>query len=112
MAEAQPNHRRFPRIRSENPILVKKLDDESVGAFSKTQQMGLGGCMFVNGEPLGAGALLGMFISVQGRVIEATARVVYERPHGDQFEVGVEFLQLDPVERTVLERLFEEAPAT
>ena len=32
-----------------------------------------------------------MFISFQGRVIEATARVVYERPHGEQFEVGVEF---------------------
>jgi hypothetical protein len=108
MAESHPNQRRFPRIRSENPILVKKLDDETVGAFSKTQEVGLGGCMFANHEALGPGALLGMFISVQGRVIEATARVVYERPHGEQFEVGVEFVQIDPVERTVLERLFED----
>ena len=111
MAEAHTNQRRFPRIRSENPILVKKLDDETVGAFSKTQEVGLGGCMFVNHEALGPGSLLGMFISVQGRVIEATARVIYERPHQDQFEVGVEFVQIDPVERTVLERLFEEEPA-
>ncbi len=108
MAESYPNHRRFPRIRSENPILVKKLDDETVGAFSKTQEVGLGGCKFVNTEPIGIGSLLSMFISVQGRVIEATARVVYERPHGEQVEVGVEFLKLDPVERTVLERLFED----
>lgn len=108
MADDHPNQRRFPRVRSENPILVKKLDDDTVGAFSKTQEVGLGGCMFVNTESLGPGSLLGMFISVQGRVIEATARVVYERPHGEQFEVGVEFLKLDPVERTVLERLFED----
>ena len=46
MAESQPHQRRFPRIRSENPILVKKVDDETVGAFSKTQEVGLGGCMF------------------------------------------------------------------
>jgi len=110
VAEAFTNQRRFPRMPSEHPILVKKLDDETVGAFGKTRQVGLGGCMFLNDESLGTGSLLGMFISVQGRVIEATAKVVYERPHGAQFEVGVEFLEIDPVERTVIERLFEAAP--
>lgn len=107
MPEIYPNQRRFPRVRSENPVLVKKLNDESIGAFSKTLEVGLGGCMFLNDEALGPGSLLEFFISVQGRVIEAKARVIYERPMGNQYEVGVEFTEIDPVERTVLERLFE-----
>jgi hypothetical protein len=107
MPETYPNQRRFPRVRSENPVLVKKLNDESVGAFGKTCEVGLGGCMFLNDEALGPGSLLDFFISVQGRVIEAKARVVYEHPMGNQVEVGVEFTEIDPVERVVLERLFE-----
>ena len=107
MSETYLNQRRFPRVRSENPVLVKKLNDERVGAFSKTQEVGLGGCMFLNDEALGPGSSLEFFVSVQGRVIEAKARVVYEHPVGSQFEVGVEFTEIDPVDRTVLERLFE-----
>ena len=111
MPETYPNQRRFPRVRSENPVLVKKLNDESIGAFSKTREVGLGGCMFLNDEALGPGSLLDFFISVQGRVIEAKARVVYEHPMGKQYEVGVEFTEIDPVERVALERLFESADA-
>ncbi len=107
MNDAYERQRRFPRIPSENPVFVKKLDDENVGAFGKTQEVGLGGCMFTNDEVLGPGSVLMMFISVQGRVLEAKVRVVYERPKGDKFEVGVEFLEMDPVEKNVLERLFE-----
>lgn len=110
MAGAYSNHRRFPRIRSENPVLVKKLDDESIGAFSKTRQVGLGGCMFLNDEAIGTGTTLEVFISVQGRVIRSKARVVYELPRAGQYEIGVEFLEIDPVEKSILERLFEESP--
>lgn len=107
MSGSYPTQRRFPRVRSENPVLVKRLDNERVGSFSKTQEVGLGGCMFLNDEALGPGSSLEFFVSVQGRVIEAKARVVYEHPVGSQFEVGVEFTEIDPVDRTVLERLFE-----
>jgi hypothetical protein len=107
MPETYANQRRFPRIPSENPVFVKKLQDDTVGAFSKTREVGLGGCMFISDEAWGSGTLLNMFISVQGRVLEAKARVVYERPHGPQFDMGVEFIEIDPVERVVLERLFE-----
>lgn len=108
MADDHLQQRRFPRVRSENPILVKKLEDDTVGAFGKTREVGLGGCMFANDERLGCDSTLSMFISVQGRVIESKARVVYERAMGDQFEVGVEFIEIDPVDRVVLEQLFED----
>lgn len=111
MPETFVQQRRFPRIPSENPVLVKRLDDDSVGSFSKTREVGLGGCMFVNDEALGPGTIVEMFISVQGRVIEAKSRIVYERPKGTQFEMGVEFLEMDPVDRVVIEHLFAQDPA-
>ena len=109
MTEAYPTQRRFPRIPSKNHVFVKKLQDETMGSFSKTLELGLGGCMFVSNETWEPGTTLNMLISVQDRVIEAKARVVYERPRDSQFEMGVEFLELDPIERVILEKLLEPA---
>ena len=111
LTEVSPDQRRFPRIRSENPFLVKKLDDETVGAFGKTGEMGLGGCMFVSEQAFGPGTLLGIAISVQGQVIQVVARVAHLRPQGSQFEIGVEFLLVDPSERRIIERLFMDSTA-
>ena len=104
-----PDQRRFPRIRSENTVLVRRLDDETVGAFGRTQVLGLGGCMFVSGEVFEPGALLGIAISVQGRAIQAVARVAYVLNQGTPFEIGVEFVQVDPAERGVLEHLLDDS---
>lgn len=111
MTEGSPDQRRFPRIRSENPFLVRKLDDETVGAFGKTGDMGLGGCMFVSEEAFGPGTLLGIAISVRGRAIQVVARVAYLRPQGSRFEIGVEFLHVDPSERSIIEHLFKDSTA-
>ena len=105
MTEAGPDQRRFPRIRSENPFLVKKLDDERVGAFGKTRVMGTGGCMFVSEEAFAPGTLLAMAISVPGRAIQVVARVAYLQPRGSLFETGVEFLQVDLADRGLLQDL-------
>jgi len=86
---------------------VKTLDDENVGAFGKTHEMGLGGCKFVSEIAFSFGTLLEMSISVQGKVIQVVARVAYLRPKGSQFEVGVEFVHVDPSERSVIEHLFK-----
>jgi hypothetical protein len=107
--KGSPDQRRFPRICSENPFLVRKLDDEAIGAFGKTREMGLGGCKFVSEEAFGPGTLLGMAISVQGQAIQVVARVAYLLPQGSQFEIGVEFLHVDPSERSVIEHLFKDS---
>jgi hypothetical protein len=111
LTESGPHQRRFPRIRSENSFLVKKLDDETVGTFGKTSVLGIGGCMFVSEEKFGPGTLLGIAISVQGRVIQVVARVAYMRPQGSRFETGVEFLQVDPGDRSLIEDLFRDSRA-
>lgn len=66
--------------------------------------------MFLNDEAIGMGTALEVFISVQGRVIRSKARVVYELPRAGQYEIGVEFIEIDPMEKVILERLFEESP--
>lgn len=101
--------RRFPRIPSENAVLVKKLGPADMEGFAKTRVVGLGGCMFVSDEPLGVDAYLDLLISVRGRVVKTRGRVVYEIPReGDEVEVGVEFLEISPHDRDIIEELFPE----
>jgi len=102
--------RRFPRIPSENAVLVKKLGPEELEGFAKTRVVGMGGCMFISDEALGVDAYLDLLISVRGRVVKTRGRVVYEIPQGgDEVEVGVEFVQISPHDRDIIEELFPAA---
>lgn len=99
--------RRFPRIGSENAVLVKKIAPDRAEGFVKTRVVGLGGCMFVTDELLGVGALVELLIAVSGRIVKASGRVVYEIPKESQtIEVGIEFLELEDSDRKVIEGLF------
>jgi hypothetical protein len=107
MTEEYVARRRFPRIPSENAVLVKKLEAQRIEGFVKTRVMGLGGCMFVSDEPLGVGTHLEILISVRGVVAKAIGHVVYEVPKKPrEIEVGVEFVELTEPDRQVIESLF------
>jgi len=109
--EAQgARQRRYPRIASENAVLVKRLGDGALEEFARTRTMGLGGCCFLSHESLGIGSLVEILISVRLKVVKARARVVYEKPMGGSTEVGVEFVQLPPEDRLVIEGLFVGQP--
>jgi len=112
MADQHPNKRRFPRVPSENAVLVKKLGPEAHEDFVKTRVIGLGGCMFVSDVPLGVDSPVELLISVKGQVAKARARVVWEQPAGTgRFEVGVEFVSIGAADRVILERLFPPEPS-
>jgi len=107
MPEDYPEKRRFPRISSDNPVLVTKLGPETLERFARTRVVGLGGCMFVADASYGVGSAVEMLISVKGQVVRARARVAWESPTPDgKTEVGVEFLAIDDVDRRTLEQLF------
>lgn len=107
MKEEYAVKRKFPRIPSQNAVLVKKLEAERIEGFARTRVMGLGGCMFVSDEPLGVGTPLEILISVHGTVAKAIGHVVYEVPKGpEEVEVGVEFMELPEPDREVIESLF------
>jgi len=99
--------RRFPRIPSDNAVLVKRLGQEEAEGFTRTRVVGLGGCMFISDEPLGVDSFLDLLISVRGRVVRTKGRVVYEIRRGAaEIEVGVEFVQIAPHDRDIIQELF------
>lgn len=107
MDESHDKRRRFPRIHSENLVLVKKSGLDALEGLGKTEQMGLGGCKFLHPESLGVGSLLDLTLSVRGRLFMSRARVVYETPSEEGFsEVGVEFLALTDEDREALAEMF------
>ena len=105
---ADEKRRRFPRIPSSNPVLVRKIGGEAVTRLSSTMVVGLGGCMFLNDQAFGMDSVLCLLISVQGRYIEAKVRVVYELPKENLYEIGVEFIDIPEYDLAVLGELFQE----
>jgi PilZ domain len=102
--------RRFPRIASQHAVLVTKAGPEKLEEFAKTRDLGLGGCMFLSEEAIGVGSVIEVLISVAGRVVATTARVVYENAGDRRFEVGVEFLRLHASDREFLQSFFDADP--
>ena len=91
--------RRFPRLTCDHPVFVEVLAERGPQGFSRTRSLGEGGCSFKSPQHLGYLSLMKLAISVQGKVVNADGRVVYERPQDDGYEVGIEFLRLAPEDR-------------
>jgi len=107
MTDEYSQKRRFPRIPSENAVLVRKIGEEPLEGFATMRTVGLGGCMFVHDASLGRGSVLEILISIKSWVVKATAKVVYENPkEGKAVEVGVEFIDISAADKAVLETLF------
>jgi c-di-GMP-binding flagellar brake protein YcgR len=106
VSESYPQRRRFPRIASENVVLVGTADQAVEEGFARTRDLGLGGCSFVNAAPIAVGTMLDLSISLAGRVVRTTSRVVYDLPEGDAHEIGVKFLSIDPEDAELLRELF------
>lgn len=107
--------RRFPRIASRHSVLVKKVGergDHLVEEFGSTKTIALGGCSFTALEKLGTNSDVELLIAVEGRVINASGRVVYERDLPDgRFEIGVEWARLEPADASRIAELFEQSTA-
>ena len=46
-------------------------------------------------QGLGEGSTVHRLVSLSGRAIAMTARVVYSRPYGERWDSGVEFVDID-----------------
>ena len=104
MSEDFTARRRFPRIASHHAVLAKKSGNDGLEEFGRTTTIAVGGCSFVADEAFGIGSPIEMLITVDGRVISARARVVYELDSdGGRKEIGVEFARVD--DASAIERL-------
>ncbi len=108
MQENAREKRRFPRIRSENPVLVNKLNPADLVGFAKMENIGLGGCTFRHRESFGEGTPVELVISGGDRLVKAYGHVVRERRvPGEGVEVAVQFSDISPAGLEVLGSLFE-----
>ena len=113
MTQEQPSRRRFPRIPANNAVLVHQLGEGEREELSRTQCLGLGGCMFISPESFGVGAFLRLLITINREVVETVARVVYEIPEeGSRYKIGVEFLVINSKDEERIASLFAESEDT
>ncbi len=94
MFEDVQTRRRYPRIPSENAVLVTKLNKEIREEFARTKTVGLGGCMITSEESFGIETPLELLINIARDVVKVRTRVAYERHIDGKWEIGVEFLEL------------------
>jgi c-di-GMP-binding flagellar brake protein YcgR len=104
MAHQDTERRRTPRLDTRSPVLVHLEDLESL---TTTRDLSLGGCRFLHMTPLGRGTPLNLVIRVDGCLVQASGRIVFEQRNADEiYEVGVEFLSIPDEDRRRIERLF------
>jgi len=81
-------------------------------SYLRLDLVGRGGALLRCGQPIDVGTEMALEICLAGAVIEARAEVVYSRPNGQVFEVGVEFLDFGPYGEELLEQLLADEAAT
>ena len=94
--ELTPTRRQFPRISAENVVMIHRIGPAEQQEMATASQIGLGGLRISSVEPLGVDSYLRLKITIDNEVVEATGRVVWERPADDGLtDVGVAFISID-----------------
>jgi len=98
--------RRFPRLKIDQPLFVEVLEERGTQGFSRTRTIGEGGCSFTSPHGIGYLSLMKLSIALQGKVIIADGRAVYQLSSGEGgYEVGVEFLRVSSEDRLHIRHL-------
>jgi Tfp pilus assembly protein PilZ len=106
--ELTPTRRQFPRIPAEDVVLIHRIGPADQVEETMARQIGLGGLMISSVESLGVDSYLRLKLTIDGEEIEATGRVVWEKPakDDDTFDVGVAFISIDAAHsETIMARL-------
>jgi c-di-GMP-binding flagellar brake protein YcgR len=104
MAAEELDRRRYPRIPSRYDVNVRLAEENrAIPAVSTVGDVGHGGCRFVSRENWPVGSILWLTILPKKSIVEAKARVVYEKQQKDgTFEIGAEFMEISPRNKTRL----------
>jgi hypothetical protein len=111
VSESNAQRRKFPRIASQNVILVRGDESASAEGLARTKALGLGGCCFVSAAPPAVGSTVELLLSLGGRVIKTRSRIVYANPVNDKAEIGAEFVEIAAEDRDYLKEYFDRQAA-
>ena len=105
--ELTPTRRQFPRVPAEDVVLIHRIGPAEQEEQTTARQIGLGGLMISSVESLGVDSYLRLKITIDAEEVEATGRVVWEKPAEDgSFDVGVAFISIDAAHsETIMARL-------
>lgn len=112
MTDEFEKKRKFPRVKTEYPALVKRVDPEEFAGLGTARVLGLGGCMVEQEGSVGEGNPVEVRFSAAGRIIVARGVVVYENPVPDskRVEIGIEFLAVPREDLEILQKIIHPAP--
>jgi hypothetical protein len=109
-----PGHlrkRRYQRLKVDQPLFVEVLEERGSQGFSRTRTIGEGGCSFNSPQGIGYLSLLKLSIALEGKVVTADGRAVYQVSKDDgSYEVGVEFLRVSSEDRLHIRQLVATSP--
>ena len=107
--ELTPSRRQFPRISAENVVMIHRIGPAEQQEMATARQIGLGGLMISSVEPLGVDSYLRLKITIENEVVEATGKVVWEKPADDgTMDVGVAFISIDSAHSdTILAQMWQ-----
>ena len=111
MASSLIRKRRYARLKVDQPLFVEVLEERGTQGFSRTRTIGEGGCSFTSAEAIGYLSLMKLSIALQGKVVVADGRAVYQLPVDGGYEVGVEFLRVSNEDRLHIRQLVASPPA-
>ncbi|MCG6949419.1 MAG: PilZ domain-containing protein [Acidobacteria bacterium] len=105
--ELTPTRRQFPRVPSEDVVMIHRLGPAEEEEQTTARQIGLGGLMISSVESLGVDSYLRLKLTIEAEEVEATGRVVWEKPAEDgSFDVGIAFISIDAAHAdTIMQKL-------
>ena len=111
--ELTPTRRQYPRVPTENVVMIHRIGPAEEKEMATALQIGLGGLMISSVESLGVDSYLRLAITIDNEVVEATGRVVWEKPTDDgAFDVGVAFVSIDSAHSETIMAQMAQAAST
>lgn len=89
---------------------LRVLEKNPREEYGTTRQIGLGGCAVVNERGLAPGSLVELVLPLEGGMVTADGRVAYRleiEADEPRFEIGIEFLRVEPRHLDRIRRLVE-----
>jgi c-di-GMP-binding flagellar brake protein YcgR len=103
VTERKENNRRFPRIELHIPLRYQiRGTSEFNNAIS--EDISVGGMGFLNNKFIALSSNLTLEISILSHTLTPIGKVTWTSPlpHSNRYHLGIEFLELNPVEKRYL----------
>ena len=105
MIEKKDDRRRFDRVELHTDLHYQVRGQTSESKIAVSNNVSVGGLALNVDKFISASSLLNIDINLMPRVLKFIGQVVWCQAlaHSDRYRVGVEFIEVDPVERGFLQ---------